>query len=483
MAHAVDGGLEREVNFGGNQSWQSRRYRPTNETDLLRILSRHAGETVRALGSKHSWSEIAAGAAVSLDMSGFDSVEPFMRGGQPFVRVAAGVTLQDLLDKLHETTDQTLPTLGAIKKQTISGATSTGTHGSGRESLSHFVSKIRVAAYDPHTLEPAIYEYDAGAELKAARCGLGCMGIIVSIELPTVGKYKVAETLRTHESLQGILRIYPDRPLTQFMWAPYSWKWIAFERKPVWQPATSRLGFLKTRLMRVYNTVFQDIVFHLAVILTRAMGARAVKSFLRRAPRLILKGVERVDDAERVLTLGHHYFRHEEMEVFVDESRLAEAAEIIRCAIEVFAAKRASIPDEVKQRVSDLGLGGELLKHRGRFVHHYPIIFRRVLPDDTMMSMAASTSGPVYSISLFSYDPPGNREPFYDFCGIVARILREHLSARLHWGKHFPLAFADIAPLYPEMEAFSALCRHNDPRGVFRNSYTKRVLGLGPGEK
>jgi hypothetical protein len=32
--------------------------------------------------------------------------------------------------------------------------------------------------------------------------------------------------------------------------------------------------------------------------------------------------VERVDDAERVLTLGHDYFRHEEMEIFVRESRL-----------------------------------------------------------------------------------------------------------------------------------------------------------------
>lgn len=49
---------------------------------------------------------------------------------------------------------------------------------------------------------------------------------------------------------------------------------------------------------------------------------------------------------------------------------------------------------------------------------------------------------------------------------------------RLHWGKHFPLGFTDICPLYPEMEKFRELCARNDPNGVFRNSYTARA-GLG----
>lgn len=482
MANPLSNDLQRDVNFGGNQSWLSRRYRPANEEELLSVLGRHSGETIRALGSKHSWSDIATGAAVSLDMSGFDEVEPFVRDGRHFVRVGAGVTLQNLLDRLHGKTDQTLPTLGAIKKQTVSGATATGTHGSGRESLSHFISKVRLAAYDPRTLAPAIYEYDAGPELKAARCGLGCMGIVVSIELPTVRKYKVAEVLRSHESLQSTLRIYSERPLTQFLWAPYAWKTIAFERKDVGWPTATPFCVLKAWFMRSYNVIGQDIVFHLILLLMRAMGARAVRGFFRRAPRLILKGVERVDHAEHVLTLGHHFFRHEEMEVFVDETRLIEAAEIIQCAIEVFAAKGSSIPEGVTQRLGDLGLGKQLLPFRGRFVHHYPIIFRRVLPDDTMVSMTASSAGPAYSISLFSYDPPGKRQPFYDLCGAVARILHDRLDARLHWGKHFPLAFADIAALYPDLEAFRALCRCNDPRGIFRNEYTGRVLGLRPHE-
>lgn len=476
--HRIISVLQHEVNFGGNLNWQTRLYKPRDEGELLDILQRHSGETIRALGSKHSWSNIATDAAVSLDMTGFDTVQPFTRGGQRLVRVGAGVTLQALLDRLHSTTDQTLPTLGAIKKQTISGAISTGTHGSGRQSLSHFVTALRLAAYDPQTLRPTIVEYNAGPELKAARCGLGCLGIIVAVDLPTVSKYKVAETLRARASLHDILRVYADQPLTQFLWAPYAWKWIAFERKAVDWPAATPFGYLKTSLMRAYNLIGQDILFHLLLLVSRALGPQAVKGFLRRSPRLILKNVERVDDAEHVLTLAHHLFRHEEMELFVAEERIVEAAEIIRVAVEVFAAHDGRIPEEVELRLAAMGFGDEPLLRPGRYVHHYPIIFRRVLPDDTMVSMAASIDGPIYSISLFTYDPPGKRQHFYDFCAFVAHILRKRCNARLHWGKHFPLTYEDIAPLYPEIEKFRALCHHNDPSGVFRNRYTKRVLAL-----
>ena len=475
--------LHREVNFGGNVTWQTRRYRPSDEAELLQILQRHSRETIRALGSKHSWSDIAAGAAVSLDMSSFDQMTPFTAGGRSFVRVGAGVTIQALLDRLHASTDQTLPTLGAIKKQTISGAISTGTHGSGRESISHFVSKVRLAAYDSSTLQPTIHEYSTGPELKAARCGLGCMGIIVSVDLPTVPKYKVAETLRSHAGLSDILRLYSEQPLTMFMWIPYAWRWIAFERRPVGQPTTGPLTYLKALAMRGYNAIGQDVIFHLLLLLNRALGAWAVKGFLRRSPRAMLKGIERVDEAEHVLTLGHHYFRHEEMELFVAEPRLEEAAEIIRCVIEVFAASRGPVPENVQRRLGEMGLGSEPLLKPGRYVHHYPIIFRRILPDDTLISMTASVAGPIYSISLFTYDPPGKRQPFYDLCHAVAHILRRRVEARPHWGKHFPLGFADIGALYPEMETFRGLCRRNDPNGVFRNDYTRRVLQLEPGNQ
>ncbi len=473
--------MNTEVNFGGNQRWNTRRYQPSSEAEVLDILARHSGQTIRVLGSKHSWSNIAADAAVSIDMSRLDGVELIERNGEPVVRVGAGCRLQDLLDWLHERTDRTLPTLGAIKKQTISGAISTGTHGSGRQSLSHYVARIRAAVFDAASGQPAIREFSEGPELKAARCGLGCMGVILAAELPTVRKFKIAETVRIRQNLDEILGLYADQPLTQFFWAPYSWVWLTFERRPLSEPRLSSWDRVKARVFRVINLVAVDVVFHCFVIASRKAGLAGVRSFFTIVPHLMLKNRERIDDAERVLTMKHDLFRHEEMELFVREADLGRAMEVVRAAIEICAGTATPVPPDVEKRLREVGAYDALLALRGSYVHHYLVFCRRVMPEDTLVSMAASADQPYYSVSIFTYDRPKRRQSYYEFCGWLARTLLRLVDARLHWGKHFPLEHQDIARLYPRLAEFRALCRTVDPAGVLRNGYTARVLDLPPG--
>jgi hypothetical protein len=231
----------------------------------------------------------------------------------------------------------------------------------------------------------------------------------------------------------------------------------------------------------MFQLVGVDILFHLGILASCLAGPWAIKRFLSRAHDLTIKQLERVDDAERVLTVKHHYFCHEEMELFVGESKLADAVEMLRGVTELFAGSARAVPAGIEQRLRAIGLYDELLAHRGQYVQHYPFFFRRVLPEETLISMAASMTEPSYSISIFTYDRPGRRNQYYTFCSFLARALNRLVAARLHWGKHFPLQHVDMAPLYPEMETFRAFCQRNDPDGVFRNRYTARVLGLAPG--
>ena len=319
-------------------------------------------------------------------------------------------------------TGRTLPTLGAIKRQTISGVISTGTHGSGLPTLSHFVTGVRLAAYDPATGQPAIFEYTEGAELQAARCGLGCMGVILSVDLVTVPKYQVTETIRSCRNLSEILGTYEDWPLTQFLFLPHSWEWVAYQRRPR-EPTEPPQGPLRRYLLRFFSFASTDVFFHLGIITCRRLGAPWVKRFLRLTPRLILKNIERIDDAEHLLTLHHHLFRHEEMEVFVRELRLAEAVELVRAILTAFAAAGDPIPADVAQKLRSVGLLDQLEAGRGTFVCHYPLFFRRVMPDDTLVSMTSSAPEPYYSMSFFTYDPPRDRLPDYTLCSLLARCL------------------------------------------------------------
>lgn len=480
MSIEIEDGLQQITNFGGNQRWYARRFRPSSEAEVLRILQQHPGATIRAVGSGHSWSGIAAHTDIVLDMSALNSVALVTVNGEVLVRAGAGCRLQDLLDRLHATTDRTLPTLGAIKKQTISGAISTGTHGSGRPSLSQFVVRLRAVVFTADG-QPEMREFDQGPELLAARCGLGCTGIIISADLQTVPKYLVGETVRRYETVEQIVATFDRNPLTNFTLSPYGWAFTAFERRPIEGHAQPILSKLKALAFRLYFLILVDLIFHLGVVGSRVLGPAAVMFFQKSATSTLLKNVERVDDAEHVLTTKHDLFRHEEMELFVKETDLALALRFLRATVEFFAGTASAFPDEYKAAIAKSGVAEALAAKKGSFVLHYPLFCRRVLPEDTLISMAAGTE-PLFSISIFTYDPPAKRDPYYAFCLFVARTLRQLVALRLHWGKHFPLSHSEIAGLYPQFETFRAICNAHDPDGVLRNAYTSRVLNLPPGK-
>lgn len=465
------------ANFGGNQRWRTLCYRPANEAEVLEILRRHAHQRIRAFGSLHSWSELAVCDEVTLDLSAFQDVALAEHDGVTNARVGAGCRLQTLLDRLRTLGGRTLPTLGVIKRQTVAGAVSTATHGSGMQSLSHFILGARLAGYDPETGEPRVFEYRGGDALRAARCGLGCMGILLSLELATVGKYQVEERIVRRASLDEVLRAYHNFPLTQFALVPYAWKYLCFERRAREGVRLSLRERGKALFWRLYNSLWIDVAFHFFVKTAVALGPRAVRLFLRCTPSLSLEG-QRIDDAERVLTMGHHYFRHEEMEFFVPQLRLGEALEVLRCATEIFAGTTEGVGGRLQETLHAHGLYAELLRHRGSYTHHYPYSIRRLLPEDALVSMGSSLAEPAFSVSVFTYSEPYEREAYYAFCAWLARCMNALFDARLHWGKHFPLGPDEVAHAYPGLEAFRQACRAVDPQGVFRGGYAGRLLGF-----
>lgn len=462
------------VNFGGNLRWLARRERPASEAQVLELLRRHRDGQVRAIGALHSWSGTAPSSGVSLDLSAFDAVEPFERDGGHFVRAGAGCTLQSLLERLHAATERTLPTLGVIKRQTVAGAISTGTHGSGMQSLSHFVAGVRLARYRSDG-EPEIVDVREGAALLAARCGLGCTGILLEIELATVPKYLVEERVRLESSLGAILGGIDEFPLTQFALFPFAWSYLVFERRAGHGslPLAARAW---ARLCRWLNTLYVDIGLHASLKASLAFGNRAAKLAMRVTPRLTPR-LRRIDDAEHVLTMRHDLFRHEEMELFVPQARLAEALALLRHATEIFAGEAGS--PEVAGKL-DARLRESLLKRRDSYTHHYPYSMRRVLPEDALVSMASSVDEPLWSISVFCYLRPEARAPYYAFCAWLAHAFFALYSARLHWGKHFPLGLDETTRAYPRLEELQAVAVAADPRGVFRNAFTHRAVGLKP---
>jgi FAD/FMN-containing dehydrogenase len=465
------------TNFGGNVDFTPRHfYTPRTEQEVLETLDRHAHGKVRVVGALHSWSPAAVSADVLVDLRHFDLVS-VERGsdGTMTATVGGGCRIKHLLRKLHALAGATMPSIGLITEQTIAGAIATGTHGAGKHSLSHYIEELRVAAYDPATGKARIYTWNDGSELRAARCAVGCLGIVLSVRFQCVPRYELAETMVPLATLDDVLAREHEFPLQQFYLIPHRWTYFA-QRRAVPTNGRRRKAWA-AGLYRMYWFLGIDIGLHLIIRLLVSVlrSPRITRLFFRHIlAKTILKNRTVVDHDSKILVMEHELFRHLEIEIFVPAGQLRPAASFVRAILEVFDGASAVPSGEAVAALQSVGMYEELLEKRGTFTHHYPIAFRRVLPDDTLISMASGTEEPYYAISFITYARPYDR--FTELASFLARSMIRLFHARLHWGKYFPLANADIESAYPHLAQFRELCCQVDPRGVFRNDFAERVL-------
>jgi FAD/FMN-containing dehydrogenase len=461
-------------NFGGNTTFRpNARYFPRSEADILDILRTHRGRRLRAVGRLHSWSEATVCEDVLLDLRHLDSIIVHANDSSPYVEVGAGCQIKRLLRKLQRT-GHTLPSLGLVDEQSVAGAIATGTHGSGRNSLSHYVQAVRLAYYDPQSGESLIREIASGNELRAARCALGSLGIVTSVVLQIRPQYQIEEHFRCYERLEQVLEQEAVYDLQQFFLIPWRWDFMAQHRREVDRPP-SRIALL----YRLYWLVGMDVGLHIVVrLLARWLpGSWTPFCYRQVIPRLVPQGWKVVDRSDRQLTMQHELFRHIEIEVFVTRSRLTAAIEFVVWLVRQTRGETIDPPNAVRERLQGSELWERCESLKGQYLQHYPICIRKVLPDDTLISMSSGGNEPYYALSFISYAPPHQRQDFLQFADVLAATMALLFDARPHWGKVCPLSPEELNRLYPGLETFAAIQKQMDPADVFRNAWVRSILG------
>ena len=473
-------------NFGENVSFTPKHVaEPQTEHELLKLLKEHRGESVRVIASGHAWSDAIVTDGLLISVEHFNHVR--INHDRQSVTVGAGCQIKDLVQQL-KSSGLTLPSIGLIDEQTVAGATATSTHGSGKHSLSHYVRKARVAHYDPQTDEPVITEIDAGTDLQAARCSLGLLGVIVEMELETCSVYMVQEHSKRHRSLDSMLEAEKQYPLQQFYLMPWSWHLFGQHRVETQQPRSKSAS-----LYSAYWHYGIDWGLHLTVfLLVRILRLNAaIRAFFRFVlPLTIARKWYVTDDSHGILTMEHELFRHIEIELFVTRSHLKAALEHVKETVSVFGGQK--LAGDLTEAIPD--------KHHGSYCHHYPICVRRVLSDDTLISMTGpsaqanplkNATGDIevetsdtetesdedwYAISFISYERPDRRAGFFAFADFLAASMRTQFEARCHWGKYNPLDRRSNEQLYPQLETFRQVVQRFDPHSRFSNQWLRDVL-------
>ena len=482
-------GVERETirNWSGNVEFSAQVYRPANEAQVLVILNAHRDgrNRLRVIGSKHSMNDIAKSEAV-IDMSAFNKISPLQRGAVT-VTAEAGVTLEALQTELASF-GLTLPARGTIKLQTIAGALSTGTHGSGRPSLSSFVTAVRIAAYESGVAK--ISDISAGDDLLAARTALGAMGVILRVTLQVFPGYFIEQGFESADDISGVL--VPDEkktgelayPMQVFIRFPYKWSYFISRRRVSERGPQGEEEERKRLKRRSQNEQLNDRILPWVIKnLVAPRSSWCIKLFYRWLLPLALRFGNKdsvIDDDDHVQTMRHEWFRNQDLELFVPEGQFREADGWLKEMICAFANLNYVLPPEITKALERENLHAAFTL-RARYTLHAPIYYQHVLTDHTLISMTAGDrqgrGEAYYSILLLSYLPTKD-DGFRQFAEFISKGLVHLYKARPHWGKVFPLNVQDLAPLYPNLDQFKQLCQTYDPKGVFRNEFTKRVLGL-----
>ncbi|MYH49280.1 MAG: FAD-binding protein [Gammaproteobacteria bacterium] len=220
-------GISQVRNFGGNIRFRPRkRYLPKDEDDVLRILDEHRTGTVRVIGAGHSWNGGIETSDALLDLRHLRRIR--VHSDRRRVSVGGGCRIAEVLAHLAPC-GLTLPSIGLIARQSVAGAVATGTHGSGRHSMSHYVESMRIACYDADG-EAEVRTVDSGQTLRAARCSVGALGVVVEVTLKCVPQYYVCERCVWRPDLDAVLDNESVAPLQQFYLMPRTWAYLEHER-------------------------------------------------------------------------------------------------------------------------------------------------------------------------------------------------------------------------------------------------------------
>lgn len=401
------------------------------------IAAANQGLTIKAVGAGHSFTGIAVAPGVLLeldDMQGLVSAD----AATGRATLLAGTRLHRV-PALLAPYGLAMENLGDIDRQSISGAISTGTHGTGAGfgGLATQVVGITMITAAGEFLR--IDEEQNSELLPAAALGLGSLGIIVDVTLqcvPAFVMHAVDEPMPLEDVLTDLDALVAASDHFEFYWFPHTE--VALTKRQTRLPESTVRKPLPTVGRWIDETLLSNGVYRVVCAAGRLVPA-VTPPFSRLAVRLT-GDREYTDLSNRVLTQSRTV-RFREMEYALPAENVVPAFRAVRALIE-----------ERHWRIE------------------FPIEVRFAAEDDRWLSTAHGRPSAYIAVHRYWRADPT------EYFGAVEAIMSEH-GGRPHWGKIHTLTAETLRERYPRFDDFVALRDRLDPERRFGNRYLARVLG------
>jgi FAD/FMN-containing dehydrogenase len=395
---------------------------PDTETDVIQIVQQAIAQNkrVRTVGAGHSWAPLVLTKDYLINLDKLTRyLQVVLPGGR--VKVEAGFRLKNLIGRLRED-NLGLRNIGSITEQSIAGAISTGTHGTGL-TLSNIGTQIIAAQLVSGTGDlVSITEADPD-RLNAVRLNLGAFGIITQLTIQCVPDYDLefaAYWCKFDDIVDKMVTLAQANTRVKFWWLipPIGAKdnVIMTTENPVGAaaaPASTAEGLPMDTLGILDNL--------------GSATASETHPFLKYTGKY-----------DQVLTIPLLPILHRECEYAIPVGKTEEALRAFK-------------------RVVD----------EGNLSLTLPLEVRFVAKDETLLSPAFQQDVSYIGVAT----QPNANEVIQRFEPIM-----KSLGGRPHWGKCFSLTRAEAEALYPRYEKFRTIKNELDPNGVFSNELLKYLF-------
>ena len=402
---------------------------PADENAIAALLRASSG-AVRCLGAGHSFSPLVptTGTIVSLDrVNGLlahdkAAMTATLRAGTRLAQAsrhldAAGLALRNLPD---------------IDLQSLAGAISTATHGTGATlpALHADVVAMRIVTPQGETVDWR-QERDAD-RMAAARVSLGSLGVITQVTMRVVASHSLRRKVWL-KPIEEMLQMAPELARThrhfEFYYLPFTGYAAAITHD-------AHAG----NAIHMPPSQDEDMLRDL----------RQLRDWLGKFPQLRRWTAARLIDPDLTEEATNRSFK------LLSNTRPTRFNET-----ECHVPREAGIAC-VREIIKTLERRNEVF---------FPLEFRFVQADDAWLS-------PFYrrdSCSIAVHAAHG--EPFDYLMSELGPVFRK-FGARPHWGKLHNFSAAELAALYPRWQDFQALRREMDPRGRMLNPHLRALFGV-----
>lgn len=425
-------------NWAGNVAMAPARTVSPSTTDALSEAVRRAAEDglrVKAVGTGHSFTAAAVTDGMLIRPEHLVGIRGLDRDAGT-VTVAAGTSIKHLNETLAAA-GLSLTNMGDIMEQTVSGAVSTGTHGTGRASasLAAQVTGLELVCADGSVLRCS--EQENAEVFAAARLGLGALGVISELTFSVEPEFLLTareEPMAFEAVTRDFDQLVAENEHFEFYWFPHTdscnTKRNNRSEGPA-RPLPRVRGWIDDELLS--NGVFQGVC-------SLGAAAPAVVPPIARISSRALSARTYTDIPYRVFTSPRRV-RFIEMEYALPREALVPALW------------------ELKQLVE-----------RSRLQISFPVEVRTAPADGIPLSTAQGRETGYIAVHMYRGSP---HEAYFTE---AERIMTAH-GGRPHWGKLHSRDAAYLASSYPRFEEFTRVRDRLDPDRVFGNDYLRRVLG------